>query len=127
MRRCGVSNDLPVVCYDIADATSAARAWWLLRYFGHLDVRVLDGGYAAWIESGAPTSDAVETPVVGDFTASPGGMALVDADQALAVARDGVLLDARAAERFRGEVEPVVSGRRPHPGRDLRARRRQRG
>ena len=98
MRRCGVSNDVPVVCYDIADATSAARAWWLLRYFGHLDVRVLDGGYAAWIESGAPTSRRCRDASGRGLPASPGGMALVDADQALAVARDGVLLDARAAE-----------------------------
>jgi len=115
MRRRGVCNDVPVVCYDLADATSAARAWWLLRYFGHRDVRVLDGGYAAWIESGAATSTAMETPQPGDFTASAGGMPLVDAAGALALASQGALLDARAPERFRGEVEPMdpVAGHIP--------------
>ena len=56
MRSAGVSRDRPVVVYDDADAMSAARGWWTLRYFGHPDVRVLDGGYRAWAGVGLPVS-----------------------------------------------------------------------
>ncbi|HEU0129466.1 MAG TPA: sulfurtransferase [Mycobacteriales bacterium] len=115
MRRLGVRDGMPVVVYDDADATSAARAWWLLRYFGHGDVRVLDGGFRAWVAAGLPVSAEPVVPEPGDFTARPGGLPVVDADGAAAIARDGVLLDARAAERYRGEVEPIdpVAGHVP--------------
>lgn len=115
MRRCGVSGDSAVVVYDDADATAAARAWWLLRYFGHDAVTVLDGGYAGWVAAGLPVSATVPEPAAGDFVARPGGMPLLSADDAAALARDGVLLDARSAERYRGEAEPVdpVAGRIP--------------
>ena len=56
MRAAGVSQDRPVVVYDDGDATIAARGWWTLRYFGHEDVRVLDGGYRAWADAGASRS-----------------------------------------------------------------------
>jgi thiosulfate/3-mercaptopyruvate sulfurtransferase len=107
MRRLGVSSDSAVVVYDAADGVPAARAWWDIRYFGHRDVRVLDGGYAAWVSAGLPvTTDA---PVVepGDFVARPGGLPMLDADSAARLATDGVLIDVRVGERFRGEVEPV--------------------
>ncbi|HEY3871197.1 MAG TPA: sulfurtransferase [Actinocrinis sp.] len=118
MRSLGVSNDRTVVVYDAADSTSAARAWWLLRYYGHRDVRVLDGGYASWtasnrsVETG-PGPEKADPP--GDFTAVPGGMPLIDADGAAKLAAESVLLDARAAARFRGEIEPVdpVAGHIP--------------
>jgi thiosulfate/3-mercaptopyruvate sulfurtransferase len=115
MRRAGVRRDDLVVVYDDADATAAARAWWTLRYFGHERVRVLDGGYHAWVDAGQPVTTEVPTVEEGDFTATPGHLPLLDADGALAVAKDGVLLDARAPERFRGEVEPIdrVAGRVP--------------
>jgi thiosulfate/3-mercaptopyruvate sulfurtransferase len=115
MRRLGVRQGVPVVVYDAADATAAARAWWLLRYFGHADVRVLDGGFRAWTEAGLPVVADVPSPAPGDFVARPGGMPSLDADAAAALARDGVLLDARAAERYRGEAEPIdpVAGRVP--------------
>jgi thiosulfate/3-mercaptopyruvate sulfurtransferase len=115
MRRCGVSLSSSVVVYDDADATAAARAWWLLRYFGHPAVAVLDGGYRAWVAAGQPVVTEVPSPAAGDFVAAPGGMPLVDAAGAAALARDGVLLDARAAERYRGETEPVdpVAGHIP--------------
>jgi thiosulfate/3-mercaptopyruvate sulfurtransferase len=111
-----------VVVYDGADSTAAARAWWLLRYFGHADVRVLDGGYRAWKDA-SPTGehgltgkhgpDQAAEP--GDFTARPGHLPLLDADAAGALAKTGVLLDARAERRYRGEVEPVdpVAGHIP--------------
>jgi thiosulfate/3-mercaptopyruvate sulfurtransferase len=115
MRRCGVTDAVPVVCYDVRDATSAARAWWLLRYYGHRNVRVLDGGFDAWLAAGGPTSTDVPVPATGDFTATSGGMPLLDADRALQVATDGTLLDARSPERFRGEAEPIdlVAGHIP--------------
>lgn len=107
MRRAGVSRDSDVVTYDEHDGWGAARAWWCLRYFGHERVRVLDGGYAAWVEAGGPMS--VEEPPAGsgDLVARPGGMPLLDAAGAGELARTGVLLDARAGERYRGEVEPI--------------------
>lgn len=115
MRRCGVSNGEPVVCYDAADASSASRAWWLLRYFGHHDVRVLDGGYAAWLAAGGTASTNGPVSAAGDFTATPGGLPLLDAAQALGVAAEGTLLDARSPERFRGDAEPIdpVAGHIP--------------
>jgi thiosulfate/3-mercaptopyruvate sulfurtransferase len=116
MRRAGVSNGRDVVVYDEADSTSAARGWWMLRYFGHRRVRVLDGGYRAWVAAGQPVAAGAETASApGDFIARPGGMPLLDADAAAAVARGGILFDARAPERYRGDVEPVdpVAGHIP--------------
>ena len=115
MRRAGVSADRLVVVYDDADSTAAARVWWSLRYFGHRRVRVLDGGHHAWTEAGlrVTTDDPEVKP--GDFIADPGRLPVLDADGAAALAAAGVLLDARAAERFRGEQEPVdpVAGHVP--------------
>lgn len=107
MRRCGVRAGGHVVVYDGSDATAAARAWWLLRYFGHERVQVLDGGYRAWGAAGEPVTTAEPEIETGDFLASPGGMPVLDADDARALAGTGVLLDARAPERYRGESEPV--------------------
>jgi thiosulfate/3-mercaptopyruvate sulfurtransferase len=115
MRRAGVGQGSPVVVYDDADATAAARAWWTLRYFGHPRVRVLDGGYHAWVEAGRPVTTEVPQVAPGDFVATAGRLPLLDADGAAAVAKSGVLLDARAPERYRGEQEPVdpVAGHIP--------------
>ncbi|MEU2621573.1 sulfurtransferase [Streptomyces sp. NPDC007157] len=104
MRRAGVSAGRPVVVYDGGHGWAAARAWWLLRWTGHPDVRVLDGGLPSW--EGALSADAAE-PAEGDFEPAPGALELLDADGAAALARAGVLLDARAGERYRGEVEPI--------------------
>ena len=115
MRRAGVSDHRSVVGYDAGGGLSAARAWWLLRYHGHRDVRLLDGGLAAWTAAGLPLTTDVASPPPGDFTAEPGQMPLLDANAAARLARDGVLLDARAAERYRGDVEPIdaVAGHIP--------------
>jgi thiosulfate/3-mercaptopyruvate sulfurtransferase len=107
LRAAGVRSDRPVVAYDAADGSVAARAWWLLRWAGHRDVAVLDGGYRAWTAHGLPVSIRPAASEPGTITVRPGAMPVLDTGQAAALARDGVLLDARAAARYRGEVEPV--------------------
>jgi thiosulfate/3-mercaptopyruvate sulfurtransferase len=104
-RRWGVRQDSVVVAYDDLGAMSAARAWWLLRDAGLRDVRVLDGGLAAWRQEGLPLESGDVEPVPGDVTLRPGTLPVVDAGTAAAFA--GSLLDARAGERYRGEVEPI--------------------
>ncbi|MGW1810316.1 sulfurtransferase [Streptomyces sp. NPDC002078] len=104
MRRAGVSADRPVVVYDGGQGWAAARAWWLLRWTGHPDVRVLDGGLPSWQ---GELSTEVPAVTEGDFRPAPDASGLLDADAAAALARAGVLLDARAGERYRGEVEPI--------------------
>ncbi|MFJ9828659.1 sulfurtransferase [Streptomyces sp. NPDC101160] len=106
MRRAGVSADTPVVVYDGGLGWGAARAWWLLRWTGHPNVRVLDGGLTAWT---GELSQETPAPAPGDFQPKPdaGALGLLDADGAAALARSGLLLDARAAERYRGDVEPI--------------------
>jgi thiosulfate/3-mercaptopyruvate sulfurtransferase len=121
MRRAGVDRGRGVVVYDAATSTAAARAWWLLRYFGHLDVAVLDGGLTAWLQDGGKLEvgpgrggDRGGDPG-GDFVGRPGAMPVLDAAGAAALSQSGMLLDARAVERFRGESEPVdpVAGHIP--------------
>lgn len=107
LRAAGVRATAPVVAYDAADGSVAARLWWLLRWAGHLSVAVLDGGIAAWRAAGLPVTIDVPRPQVGTITVRPGGMPVLDAAQAATLARKGVLLDARAAPRYRGEIEPV--------------------
>ncbi|MDH6218845.1 sulfurtransferase [Streptomyces pseudovenezuelae] len=104
MRRAGVSAGTPVVVYDGGQGWAAARAWWLLRWTGHPDVRVLDGGLPFWK---GPLETSAPTPAPGDFAPVPGASGRLDADEAAALARSGVLFDARAGERYRGEVEPI--------------------
>ncbi|MFH7339008.1 sulfurtransferase [Streptomyces sp. KHY 26] len=104
MRRAGVSASRPVVVYDGGQGWAAARAWWMLSWTGHPDVRVLDGGLPSWT---GELSTGVAAPAEGDFVPAPDAAGLLDADAAAALARTGVLLDARAGERYRGEVEPV--------------------
>ncbi len=93
--------------YDDNGGQSAARAWWLLRWAGVTDVRILDGALGAWREAGFEIESGENVPVPGDVVLSAGHLPTLDADGAARTAREGVLLDARAGERYRGEVEPV--------------------
>lgn len=115
MRAVGVSAERGVILYDAGTSVAAARGWWVLRYFGHPDVRVLDGGFAAWVAQERTVTSDEPAPAAGDFEPSPGHMPVLDATAAAELARTGILLDARAAERFRGDVEPVdpVAGHIP--------------
>ena len=115
MRRAGVGQDRPVVAYDQGQPGGAARAWWLLEWFGHPGVRVLDGGLPAWVAAGLPLTSEVPDPEPGDFTARAGGRPVLDAAGAAELAVTGVLLDARAPARYQGREEPVdpVAGHIP--------------
>jgi thiosulfate/3-mercaptopyruvate sulfurtransferase len=107
-RRWGVHDGDPVVVYDDAGGLAAARAWWLLRWGGLADVRLLDGGLAAWSRAGGRLDTGEVVPEPGDVTLPGGGMPVLSIDEAAALpGAGGVLLDARAGERYRGEVEPI--------------------
>jgi thiosulfate/3-mercaptopyruvate sulfurtransferase len=113
-RRWGVRDGVPVVVYDDWNRAGSARAWWVLTAAGIPDVRILDGGLSAWT---GPLETGVVTPESGDVKVAhddlyAGALPTLTAEQAAAA---DVLLDARAPERFRGEVEPVdpVAGHIP--------------
>ena len=117
-RAAGINPDSSVVVYDARDASIAARAWWLLRWSGLDDVRVLDGGYAGWVADPTRPVDVGEARPrpIGRVTVRPGAMPVVDTGTAAALAQGvGTLLDARAAARYRGETEPLdpVAGHIP--------------
>ncbi|BDZ55260.1 hypothetical protein GCM10025870_23330 [Agromyces marinus] len=109
MRRWGLRTGDTAVVVDDASGTSAARGWWLLRHAGFGDVRLLDGGLAAWRAAGLPLETGEVVPEPGDAEARFGAMPVIDLDEAdaLGSVAGGVLLDARAGERYRGEVEPI--------------------
>jgi thiosulfate/3-mercaptopyruvate sulfurtransferase len=106
-REWGLVEGESVVVYDDASGMAAARAWWLLRHAGLRDVRILDGGLAAWRQADAPLEGGEIHPVATDIELSWGHMPVVDADAAAEFSSNGVLLDARAGERYRGETEPI--------------------
>lgn len=105
MRRLGVDASSRVVAYDDQKGMVAGRLWWLLRYFGHDAVAVLDGGLQAW---GEPLETEWVTPELGDFVAAvPHTDWKVEYEEVRALGPQTLLLDARAGERFRGEEESV--------------------
>lgn len=107
-RRWGVTPGVPVVVYDNTGNLAAARAWWLLKWAGVEDVALLDGGLKAWIAAGNDTASGEETASIeGDIELTAGHMPTLTADDAADLPASGTLLDARAAERYSGEAEPV--------------------
>ena len=109
LARCGVTPATQVVVLDRQGAMFAARLWWMLRWMGHAEVAVLDGGVAAWTAAGGALT-AEPTPPAPATTPYPDRPALVrtiSADELAAQLGRVPLLDARAGERFRGEVEPL--------------------
>ena len=118
-RRWGIGADTTVVVYDDWNRAGSARAWWVLTAAGLADVRILDGGLAAWTAAGGELRDRRRpTAAPGDVTVRhddlyAGGLPTLTADDAAGAGPR--LVDARAPERFRGEVEPVdpVAGHIP--------------
>ncbi len=107
-RRWGIQAGSRVVVYDATGGLAAARAWWLLRWGGLTEVTILDGGLAAWTAAGGEPATGEVVPEPGAVTLTGGGMPVLSIDDAAALpSSGGVLLDARAGERYRGEVEPV--------------------
>ncbi|WP_225773390.1 3-mercaptopyruvate sulfurtransferase [Inquilinus sp. Marseille-Q2685] len=112
MAALGIGNDSFVVCYDVHGLMSAARAWWMLRAFGHDGVAVLDGGLPAWKAEGRPLESGISTPAPARFTPHP-RPALVRSKAEILAGRVGAVVDARASERFEGtapEPRPGLRG-----------------
>lgn len=114
---CGITRESMVVCYDDQGGPYAARAWWLLRWMGHDDVAVLDGGKAAWLASGGPldmlpASRSSSAPYPDRAPLMP----TLEAPALLARLGAWRMVDARAGERFRGEVEPLDAAAGHIPG-----------
>ncbi len=106
-RRWGINDGDTVVAYDNSGSMAAARAWWMLRNAGVESVYLLDGGLPAWRAAGYPVETGEVTPVVGNVTLGEGNMPTITEQEAGLWHREGVLLDARAGERYRGEIEPI--------------------
>jgi thiosulfate/3-mercaptopyruvate sulfurtransferase len=115
--RLGITDGVQVVAYDQDSGMYASRLWWLVRWLGHDAVAVLDGGFAKWIAEDRPTTSGAERYAAQSFEPRPQTTMAVDADQVAQVLHNPGwrLLDARAPERFSGEVEPIdkVAGHIP--------------
>lgn len=118
LRRWGISNETQVVVYDDAGGGVAARLWWMLRWLGHKDVAVLDGGFAAWTRAGYAIRSKESAPALGTFDGRPvldTVWTTADIQSWHAAGESFVLVDARDGTRFRGEHEPIdpVAGHVP--------------
>ena len=107
VRRWGVRDGDTVVAYDATGGLAAARAWWLLRHAGVGDAYLLDGGLSAWTAAGLPLESGDVHPSAGDATTGWGHLPVVDTETAARWPDRGILLDARAGDRYRGDSEPV--------------------
>jgi thiosulfate/3-mercaptopyruvate sulfurtransferase len=106
-RSWGINDGDVIVAYDNSGSTAAARAWWMLRNAGMDKVYLLDGGLAAWRAAGYPEEAGDVSAVVGNVSLGKGRMPTITEQEAAAWNGGRVLLDARAGERYRGEVEPI--------------------
>ncbi len=115
LSQAGVTQESQVVAYDDAGGAWAARLWWLLRHYGHENVAVLDGGLPRWKSLGLEVSKEHRRNRTGSFKGEPGAMPTIDADALQENLDEVLLVDARAPERFRGDVEPIdpVAGHIP--------------
>jgi thiosulfate/3-mercaptopyruvate sulfurtransferase len=105
--RSGIGDEHAVVAYDDAGGSIASRLWWLFRHFGHDGTcAILDGGLRAWTDAGRALTTDVPAHPPATWTPRPARGDVVDADEVATMA-DAVVLDARAAERYRGETEPI--------------------
>ena len=106
-RRWGINDSDRVVVYDNIKSNAAARAWWVLRWAGLADVRVLDGALPAWVASGGALTEGDVVAAPGTVRLDPGHLPVLTIDEVAQFPSHGVLLDARAPERYRGDVEPL--------------------
>ncbi len=106
-RQWGINDGDTVVAYDNSGSMAAARVWWMLRNAGLESVYLLDGGLAAWRAGGHPVEAGEVRPVVGSVSLGDGSLPVINEAEAAQWHQGGVLLDARAGERYRGEVEPI--------------------
>lgn len=113
----GIDEQTQVIAYDDAGGAFAARLWWLLRWLGHDAVAVLDGGWPRWLAEGRPTRSGVEQRAPRRFVPRPRPALVVSAEELLRQLHNAhvPIIDARAPERYRGEVEPIdaVAGHIP--------------
>jgi len=111
----GLHDGDAVVVYDDLGGQSASRLWWALKWGGMRDVRILDGGIDAWTRAGGALGTGAVAPEPGDVRLVGDGMPVLTIDDAAGFPERGLLIDARAAERYRGEVEPIdpVAGHIP--------------
>lgn len=105
----GLTSGVQVVAYDQDTGMFASRLWWLLRWIGHKSVAVLDGGYAKWTREGRTTKSGVDTRERSAFDVERQSQMITDASamRELTIRSDWRMLDARAPERYRGDVEPI--------------------
>jgi thiosulfate/3-mercaptopyruvate sulfurtransferase len=113
----GIDNRTQVVVYDTSGSAYAARLWWQLRFLGHEQVAVLDGGFQHWQQAGLPLSTGIETRPPAVFIPHPNWQMVAATGEIVAVGSnpDYCLIDARSPERYRGEQEPIdpVAGHIP--------------
>jgi len=114
-RAWGIRGDSVVVVYDNAGGAQASRAWWTLRWAGLDNVRILDGGHAAWAAAGRPSTNHVATQATqaGDVALTPGHMPTIEADEAAMLARQGKLFDARPRSSYVGDPAKAGTGHIP--------------
>lgn len=113
-RRWGIDQDSLVVVYDNNGGAQASRAWWTFRWAGFENTRLLDGGLTAWTAAGQETAaDPVHPPGGGDVTLSSGYMPTIEADDAAAIGKNGVLLDARGRAAYEGDPDKPATGHIP--------------
>lgn len=114
LRAWGVSDGTRVVVYADADAPSAGRAWWVLTWAGVADVRILEGGWQAWVANGGALTTEVPAPAEpGDFVVRAGRLPEIGPDEAAALAAEGRLIDARGAEYFELDLKKPATGHIP--------------
>ncbi len=113
----GIASGVQVVAYDDNNGSYAARLWWLLRWLGHENVAVLDGGWAAWKREELPISTSVQARIPATFEAAPDDNLIADTASVEHLRQDAAyrVVDSRAPERYRGDVEPIdpVAGHIP--------------
>lgn len=113
----GIGPETQVIAYDDINLAIAARVWWLLKWLGHDNVAVLDGGFEKWVNENLPTTDEIPTTQPNKFVPHPQKDMLVTSKEMeqLIKGKEFLIIDSRAEERYRGITEPIdpVAGHIP--------------